>query len=380
MSTVLIIGSSGFIAGKLALRLQKEGKIGSSEIKELILADTSPPPPNLITKACSSGAAAVTATALDLTKMEDVQYTIRELKPHVIFHLAAIVSGDAEANFELGYHVNVDGMRNVLESIRLIGDEYKPRLVFSSSLAVYGPPLPKDGIVKDSHAVTPRGSYGTQKHMAELLLEDYSRKGYVDGMTIRFPTIAIRPGKPNKAASSFISGIIREPLNGEASPLPVPRTFCHPIASPQKAVEYLMQAAALTPQQPGDRTLNVPSISVSIQEMLDAMARVVEDDDDKDDILELVQDKPDPFIANIVQQWPQTFACERATELGFAPDPSYDAIIQSYIRDELGGKVPPRTKNDKGDGNHPTQDEPDGAVPPTTKKRKVSGGVNQMEE
>lgn len=261
---VLIIGASGFIGRRLGDQLARDGKlIGDDDCKiiaKLMLADKVKPE---LPRDESDDATQVKRVEVDITDPASVQ-TILQDTPAVIFHLAAIVSGDAETNFELGYKVNVDGTRVLLDAIKVM-EGYTPRFVFSSSLAVYGPPMPD--IIPDDYATTPRGSYGTQKAIVELMLEDYTRKGYVDGVSIRFPTIAIRPGKPNKAASSFVSGMVREPLSGLEAPLPVNMDFRHTVASPQVAVDYLLRAATFHPEQPGDRTLQMPGVSLTVKEM-----------------------------------------------------------------------------------------------------------------
>jgi len=220
----------------------------------------------------------------------------------------------------------VDGTRLLLDTIRSIPD-YKPRFVFTSSLAVYGPPIPE--IVPDDWATTPRGSYGTQKAIVELYCEDHTRKGYVDAVSIRLPTIAIRPGKPNAAASSFISGIIREPLHGQDATLPVNLDFRHTVASPAAAVGYLLHAATYEPSQPSDRVLQMPGISLTVQEMIDALERVA-----GKEVVQLIQHKSDPFICSIVDNWPTNFEAKRALALGFVPDKSYDDIVVQFMKDE----------------------------------------------
>lgn len=328
---VLVVGASGFVGSKLSQQLMMDGQLDGETITVLTLVDARKPE---ITIPSPHTNKIEQVQQLELDISDSHQHIERLLfegpvpPPKIIFLLAAIVSGDAEQNFELGYKVNVEGTKILLEAIRSKSN-YKPRLVFTSSLAVYGTPLPD--IIPDDCATTPRGSYGTQKAIVELYLEDYTRKGFVDAISIRYPTIAIRPGKPNKAASSFISGIIREPLNGQQAILPVDMDFRHTIASPQKAVEYALKAATLKPARPGDRVFNVPGVCVTVREMIAALERAT-----NKQTVALIQHQEDPFILGIVKHWPKEFDCQKALRLGFQPDDSYDDILQVYMRDELG--------------------------------------------
>ena len=325
---VVILGASGFVGKKLALQLVKDPKLDSKPIDELTLADVIQPE---IPSSCEL-INTIRTLQTDLTNPHCIQEILEKGKtlPDVIFHLAAIVSGDAEQNFELGYTVNVDATRCLLDAIKTLHEEhetYKPRLVFTSSLAVYGTPLPD--IIPDDYQTTPRGSYGTQKAIAELYLEDYTRKGFVDGVSIRFPTIAIRPGKPNKAASSFISGIVREPLNRIEAPLPVSMDFRHTVASPRAAVGYLLRAAVYEPEVPGDRVLQMPGVSLTVEDMIKALEDVA-----GPSVTQLIKPRPDDFIIGIVKSWPTNFASKNALRLGFQPDKSYTDILKAYIEDE----------------------------------------------
>lgn len=321
---VLVIGASGFVGSKLARKLMSEGTLGAEEITELILADAS----NLdIPKTTIREKLAVKIHCLSIADPTSAE-TLIENRPEIIFLLAAVVSGEAESKFDLGYQVNVDGARFLLEAIRS-KENYVPRLVFTSSLAVYGTPLP--AIIRDDYATTPRCSYGVQKAIVELYLEDYTRKGFVDAISIRYPTIAIRPGKPNKAASSFISGMIREPLNGQESVVPVNMDFRHTVASPRKAVEFVIRAATLKPTQPGDRVFNVPGVSLTVKEMVEALGRVA-----GKETTALIKHEPDPFVLGIVATWPTQFDCQKALRLGFEPDQSYEDVLRAYMEDELG--------------------------------------------
>jgi D-erythronate 2-dehydrogenase len=335
---VLVIGASGFVGRKLVARLVKDGEIGEERITRLTMTDVIEP------DQVSSTTIKTRSRAADITDPDSIQKMLNDpdddddataTPPDVIFHLAAIVSGAAEMDFELGYKVNVDGTRLLLDAIKNMGDAYKPRLVFSSSMAVYGPPIAE--VIPDDHATTPRSSYGTQKAIAELLMEDYTRKGFVDGVSIRFPTIAIRPGKPNKAVSSFISGIIREPLHDLKARLPVDLEFRHPVASPNAAVGYLLHAATLKPTHPEDRTLNMPSICLSVKDMMASLEKIA-----GKDVVELIQHDPDPFVNNVVKDWPRQIEYHRAMKLGFRPDGSYEDIIKSFMKDE--GLVPSKKR------------------------------------
>jgi nucleoside-diphosphate-sugar epimerase len=256
-------------------------------------------------------------------------------RPDLIFHLAAIVSGEAEADFEKGYRVNLDGTRELFEAVRQVGDGYRPRLVFTSSIAVFGAPFPPDGIPDEFH-LTPLTSYGTQKAIGELLLADYSRRGFFDGIGIRLPTICVRPGKPNKAASGFFSGIIREPLNGQEAILPVEETVRHWHASPRAAIGFLIHAAALDTSGLGARrSLTMPGLCVTVGEQIAALRRVA-----GDRVAGLIRREPDETIMGIVRGWAEGFVPTRAEALGFKAERSFDEIIRVYVEEELGGKLP----------------------------------------
>jgi nucleoside-diphosphate-sugar epimerase len=247
-----------------------------------------------------------------------------------VFHLASVVSAGAEADFDLGMRVNLDGMRNVLEACRSQPDQ--PRLVFTSSVAAFGGELPQ--VVLDTSAATPRSSYGTQKVIGELLVNDYTRKGFIDGRVIRLPTIVIRPGKPNRAASGFMSNILREPLNGEAAVCPVPAEAKMWIASPDRAVDALIHAMELPASAWGEhRTLNAPGITVSVAQALDALKRIA-----GDETAARVRFERDPAIEAIVLSWPVAFATERADRLGFQRDGGMDEIIRAHLSLKIGDR------------------------------------------
>ncbi len=253
--------------------------------------------------------------------------------PEVIFHLAAIVSGEAEAEFDKGYRINLDGTRYLIDAIRHAGGGYKPRLVFTSSIAVFGAPFPEK--IGDEFFHTPLTSYGTQKSICELLINDYTRKGLLDGVSIRLPTICVRPGRPNKAASGFFSNIIREPLAGEEAVLPVAEDVRHWHASPKSAVGFLVHAGTMDLNAMGlRRNLSMPGLSVTVGEQIAALERVA-----GKNVVARIKRVPDPTIIGIVSGWPRDFVTDRALKLGFTTaEKTFDDIIRIHIEDELGGK------------------------------------------
>jgi nucleoside-diphosphate-sugar epimerase len=243
-----------------------------------------------------------------------------------------VVSGEAETDFEKGYHVNLDGARALLEAIRAV-DGYKPKVVFTSSIAVFGAPFPH--AIPDEFHLTPLTSYGTQKAISELLLADYNRRGFLDGVGIRLPTICVRPGKPNKAASGFFSGIIREPLAGMEAVLPVADTVRHTHASPRSAVGFLIHAAKLTREQLGPRiNLAMPGVCCTVAEQIEALARVA-----GAKAAARIRREPDELVIRIVGGWAERIDAKRARELGFTTEATFDDIIRAHIEDELGGKI-----------------------------------------
>jgi nucleoside-diphosphate-sugar epimerase len=243
------------------------------------------------------------------------------------------VSGEAELNFEKGLRVNLDGSRMLFEAIRAVGDGYKPRLVFTSSIAVFGAPFPP-AIADDFH-LTPLTSYGTQKAMVELLLADFTRRGFIDGVGIRLPSIVVRPGRPNKAASGFFSSIIREPLAGEEALLPVEDDVLHWHASPRAAVGFLIHAAGLDAAKLGPRiNLTMPGVCCTVGDQIAALRRIA-----GDKVAARIRRAPDPLVAGIVAGWPSRFNPARSLALGFAAEASFDDIIRAHIADELGGKI-----------------------------------------
>jgi nucleoside-diphosphate-sugar epimerase len=243
-----------------------------------------------------------------------------------IFHLAAVVSGGAEADFDLGYRVNLDGTRALLEACRKLARP--PKLVFASSVAAFGGVLPD--ILDDSTTPAPQTSYGTQKVISEYLIADFTRKGMLDGRSLRLPTIVVRPGKPNLAASSFASGIIREPLAGAVSECPVPETTGVWILSPRRVVEAFVHASEIASTAwPTTRVVNLPGITLTVREMIEAMGRVA-----GREAMERVTFRPDPRIQAIVKTWPVRFRTDRANSMGFKADANFDSIVRDHIENE----------------------------------------------
>ena len=310
---ILIVGAAGMLGRKLAGRLAKDGALGSAPISQLSLVDVVPAdPPSVVLDISEPGAA------------EEALAT----RPDVIFHLAAVVSGEAEADLDKGYRVNLDGTRRLLDAVRGLGDGYRPRVVFSSSIAVFGPPFPE--AFEDDRETAPLTSYGTQKAIGELLLSDYSRRGLLDGVAIRLPTICVRPGPPNLAASGFFSNIIREPLSGREAVLPVSEDVRHWFASPRSAVEFLVHAATLDSDALGDRrSLTMPGLSATVAEQIAALREA-----GGEEAVRLIRREPDPTIARIVDGWPRNFDTRRARELGFRAETSFDEIIRIYLEDD----------------------------------------------
>jgi len=310
---VLIVGAAGMLGRKLADRLARDGALGSAPISELSLVDVVSSDPAV--------------TALDISEPGAAEEALVP-RPDVIFHLAAVVSGEAEADLDKGYRVNLDGTRRLLDAVRGLGDGYRPRVVFSSSIAVFGPPFPE--AIEDDRATAPLTSYGTQKAIGELLLADYSRRGLLDGIAIRLPTICVRPGPPNLAASGFFSNIIREPLNGREAILPVSEDVRHWFASPRSAVGFLVHAATLDTGALGDRRpLNMPGLSATVAEQIAALREA-----GGEEAVRLIRREPDPTIARIVDGWPRNFDTRRAHELGFSAETSFDEIIRVYLEDD----------------------------------------------
>ena len=323
---VLIIGAAGMIGRKLTARLLADGRLGRRELAELVLAD-------LVMPQKPSSSIKVTTVASDLSESGAAAALVQH-RPDLVFHLAAIVSGEAEADFDKGYRINLDGTRLLFEAIRRSEPALTPRLVFTSSIAVFGAPFPE--LIGDDFLTAPLTSYGTQKAICELLLSDYTRRGVFDGIGIRLPTICVRPGLPNKAASGFFSSIIREPLVGKEAVLPVDETVRHSHASPRAAVAFLIHAATIDLDRLGARrNLSMPGLSVTVGEQIEALRRVA-----GDAAVHRIRHVPDPQVERIVAGWPRAFAAERAEALGFSVERTFDDIVRIHIEDELGGKLP----------------------------------------
>jgi nucleoside-diphosphate-sugar epimerase len=323
---ILITGAAGMIGRKLVARLVDDGSLNGQPIEQLTLIDVTAP------QRPAKFAGKVETAAVDIANASAVPALVKD-RPDVIFHLAAIVSGEAELDFEKGTRINLDGSRALLEAIRITGDDYRPRLVFTSSIAVFGAPFPD--AIPDEFNLTPLTSYGSQKAIVELLLADYTRRGFVDGVGIRLPSIVVRPGRPNKAASGFFSGIIREPLNGEEAVLPVEDSVLHWHASPRAAVGFLVHAAGLDAAVLGSRrSLTMPGVCCTVAEQIAALRRIA-----GDKVAARIRRVPDPLVARIVAGWPSRFDPTRALSLGFKAEASFDEIIRVHIEDELGGKI-----------------------------------------
>jgi D-erythronate 2-dehydrogenase len=320
----LVIGAAGMLGRKLVERLAKG--VPGLDVGDVVRHDVvlSPAPPQ--------AAIPIETFMGDLSIAGEAEKLVAS-RPDLIFHLAAIVSGEAEANFEKGYAINMDGTRNLFEAIRKQGGGYCPRVVFTSSIAVFGSPFP--AAIGDEFLTAPLTSYGTQKAICELLLNDYSRRGFMDGMSLRMPTVCVRPGAPNKAASGFFSNIIREPLVGQDAILPVPTTVRHWHASPRAAVGFLTQAATMGGAKLGNRrNLSLPGLSCTVAEQLAAL------EDIAPQAIAHIKHVPDDTIMRIVQGWPQNFDPQRALDLGFRSEAKFEDIIRVHIEDELGGKIP----------------------------------------
>jgi D-erythronate 2-dehydrogenase len=321
---ILITGAAGMIGRKLTERLGRDGELKGQRIDKLTLVDVVAP------QRPAKVAEKIEAVAADLAASGAAAKAIAD-RPDVIFHLAGVVSGEAELDFNKGYRVNLDGTRALLEAIRATGDGYRPRLVYTSSIAVFGAPFPD--LIPDDFHLTPLTSYGTQKAIGEALLADYTRRGFCDGVGIRLPSIVVRPGKPNAAASGFFSGIIREPLAGLDAVLPVPETVVHTHASPRAAVGFLIHAAGLPRDALGPRVnLSMPGVSCTVAEQIAALRRIA-----GERVADRIRREEDPLVARIVAGWPQRIEARRARELGFSAERSFDEIVRIHIDEDRGG-------------------------------------------
>jgi D-erythronate 2-dehydrogenase len=324
---ILVTGAAGMIGRKFCEALATRGNIGGRPVDQLTMADTIAP------DAPAGVPFSVRTLSADISDVA-VAESFAADRPDLIYHLAAIVSGEAEADFDKGYRVNLLGIQHLFEAVRRAN--YRPRLVFASSIAVFGTPFPET--IPEDFAPAPLTSYGTQKAIGELLLADFSRRGFFDGIGIRLPTICVRPGKPNKAASGFFSSIIREPLKGEPAVLPVTDDVRHWFASPRAAVSFLFHAGALDLNRLGlRRTLSMPGLSATVGEMIASLEQVA-----GVECVKLIRREPDPNIQRFVDGWPQRLDASRAQALGFRAETSFAEIIKAHVEDECGGNLPDR--------------------------------------
>ena len=320
---ILITGGAGFLGQRLARKLLERGTLSleggkPQAITQIDLLD--------VVKADALQDPRVRSLEGDIADPAVLRQAI-DIETRAIFHLAAIVSGQAEADFDLGMRINLDASRALLETCRALG--HKPRVIFTSSVAVYGGALPE--IVRDDTALNPQSSYGTQKAIAELLLADYTRRGFVDGRVLRLPTISVRPGRPNAAASSFASGIIREPLNGEAAVCPVGADTRLWLLSPRGAIQALIAGCELQADAVADRApINLPGVSVTVADMAQALREVA-----GDEVANRITWQADERVERIVGSWPGRWDTTRATRLGLKGDNSFADIIRAYQADDL---------------------------------------------
>ena len=322
MTKILILGGGGMVGQKLANHLLVSGLPGHKTL-DITLFDMAFPLKQDGRLRCITGS---------LTDAQNITM-LAQLRPDLVFHLASIVSGEAESNFDAGWQVNMFTMWHYLEALRKLhietGGTYVPKIIFTSSIAVFGGPFSEQ--IEDTFLSAPQTSYGAQKASCELLLSDFSRKGFVDGISLRLPTICVRPGKANLAASSFFSGIIREPLNGQKAILPVDESVRHWHASPRAAAGFLRHAATLdSGLLENRRALNLPGVSCTVEEQIEALRRAA-----GQSVIKLIERQPDDTIINIVSSWPRNFTAKRARALGFQAEASFDEIIATYIQDDL---------------------------------------------
>ena len=321
---ILVTGAAGMLGRKLTERLVRDGGLNGRQIDKLTLLDVVPPTNP------ASFAGKTDMVAADLSTPGKAARVIED-RPDTIFHLAGVVSGEAELDFDKGYRVNLDGTRALLEAIRATGDGYRPRLVYTSSIAVFGAPFPES--IPDDFHLTPLTSYGAQKAIGEALLADYTRRGFCDGVGIRLPSIVVRPGKPNKAASGFFSGIIREPLAGVEAALPVSEAVVHTHASPRASIGFLMHAAGLARDALGARiNLSMPGVCCTVAEQIASLRRIA-----GERVAARIRREHDPLVARIVDGWPQRIEARRARELGFKAESSFDEIVRIHIDEDRGG-------------------------------------------
>jgi nucleoside-diphosphate-sugar epimerase len=320
---LLITGGTGFVGTRLARELLKRGALNGTPIRQLVLADLFPLP------APAAGLAQDPRVQVRVGQLLEQCSALEADRFDGVFHLASAVSGECEADFDLGMRSNLDSTRALLDALRRAGNV--PRVVFSSSVAVFGPDAsnPMPPLVRDDTLPTPQTSYGTQKLVCEHLVADYTRKGFIDGRSARLMTVTVRPGKPNRAASSFFSGIIREPLAGQEAILPVDPSVSHPVSSPARTVQGLIAVYEATQEQMGGRAaLNLPALNVKVSEMLDALEAVA-----GKSVRALVKQQPDATIQRIVGGWSKGAVAARAAALGLKPEQNFADIVLQYIHD-----------------------------------------------
>ncbi|WP_246057701.1 D-erythronate dehydrogenase [Arenibacterium halophilum] len=318
---VLVLGAGGMIGQKLLARLVRDGIDGA---KVQITAHDIAFPDNAVP---------VDRQIIGSVTEPGVMERLVADDPEYVFHLAAIVSGEAEADFDKGWQTNMFPCWSLLQALRArheaTGGSYRPRLVFTSSIAVFGAPFEDE--ISDTFLTAPLTSYGAQKVICEQMISDFSRKGFIDGVAIRLPSICVRPGKANRAAAGFFSGIIREPLNGVQAVLPVPDTVVHTHASPRSAVGFLCHAATLdTDRLNGRRAINMPGVACTVAEQIEALR-----DAAGEQAVALIRREDDPAVAHIVDNWPTRFNAARAHALGFRAETEFREIIQTYIEEDL---------------------------------------------
>lgn len=323
---ILITGGAGFLGDRLARTLMQQGTLRGQRIELLMLADLVAPRD-----------AALLADARVRHHTGDLLGEIPALfaqRWDAVFHLASAVSGECEANFDLGLHANLDTTRRLLDACRAQtqSENPPPLFFFSSSVAVFGsdPALPLPAVVKDDTLPTPQGSYGTQKFVCEQLVADYTRKGFIDGRAARLMTVSVRPGQPNGAASGFLSGLFREPLAGQPSNCPVNLDTRVALSSPANTVAGIVAVAEASREDFGGRTaLNLPALTVSVREMLAALEALA-----GPEVMSLITYTPDAAIANIVSAWPSAFESARSPRLGLKADADFTAVLQQYVQDQ----------------------------------------------